>query len=122
MISASVVEPDRPMITDSFDSAGKYNVSYQPQIPSGLFRTQAVYKPGPGKWVDPGSVGQSTRTLVGAWLGAWLVPWGWSVMILPRSPPTYNLEPEAMLEERSQKLSWDLRVSGLGDDDWGEEE
>ena len=76
MISASVVEPDRPMITDSFDSAGKYNVSYQPQIPSGLFRTQAVYKPGPGKWVDPGSVGQSTRTLVGAWLGAWLVPWG----------------------------------------------
>ena len=26
-----------------------------------------------------------------------------------------------ILEERSQKFSWDLRVSGLGDDDWGEE-
>jgi len=24
-----------------------------------------------------------------------------------------------MLEERSQNFSWDLRVSGLGDDDWG---
>ena len=27
-----------------------------------------------------------------------------------------------MLEERSQEFSWDLRISGLGDDDWGEEE
>lgn len=61
MISASVVEPDRPMAMDSFDSASKYNVSYQPQIPSGLFRTQAFYKLGPGKWVDPGPVGQSAN-------------------------------------------------------------
>lgn len=73
MISASLVEPDRPMITDSFDSAGKYNVSYQPQIPSRLFRTQAVYKPGPGKWVDPGSVGQSANP-PGPWSGPGLGP------------------------------------------------
>lgn len=36
MISASWWSCDRPTITDSFDSAGKYNVSYQAQIPSGL--------------------------------------------------------------------------------------
>ena len=36
--------------------------------------------------------------------GPGLCPGGWSVMILPRSPPTYNLEPEAVLEERSQNF------------------
>ena len=73
MISASVVEPDRPMNTDSIDSGSNYNVSYQPQVPSELFRTQAFYRLGPGKWVDPGPVGlsKSTRTLVRAWLGPW---------------------------------------------------
>ena len=73
MILASVVEPDRHMITDSFDSAGKYNVSYQLQIPCGLFRTQAVDKLGPGKWVDPGSVGQSANP-PGSWSGPGLGP------------------------------------------------
>lgn len=61
------------MNTDSFDSGSNYNVSYQPQVPSELFRTQAFYKLGPGKWVDPGPVGQSANP-PGPWSGPGLGP------------------------------------------------